>query len=79
MSQGYWGEHYYNEVLSPKPVFALGRVFAVNPLPETSKHTGLFHARYDSVNTESLMVRPQLQNYASSGIQYSRDVESVGG
>lgn len=77
MYGGYWGERYYNEALNPRITYALGRFFASNPLPETSTHTGLFHARYDSVITDSMMVRPRLQNYAAKGIQYSRDVEAV--
>lgn len=76
---GYWGEHYYGEVISQKWTVALGRVFAANPLPETATHPGLFQARYDSVATDSLLARPRLQNYAAKGIQYSRDVEHVTG
>ncbi len=76
---GYWGEHYYGEVISPRVTFALGRVFASNPLPEAATHTGLFQARYDSLITDSMLVRPRLQNYAAKGIQYSRDVESIAG
>lgn len=76
---GYWGEHYYNETVSQTVTLALGRVFAVNPLPETRRHTGIIQARYDDVASDSLLARPRLQNYAAKGFKYSPYVENVTG
>lgn len=74
---GYWGEHYYNETVAQDVTQALGRAFAVNPIPETTLHTGIIKSRYDDAFTDSMLVRPRLQNYAAKGFRYSPYVENV--
>jgi hypothetical protein len=74
---GYWGERFYLETVDQTVPQALGRAFSINPLPETTTHPGLFSSRYDDAFTDSMLVRPRLQNYAARGFRYSPYVESV--
>jgi len=71
IDNGYpWQGQQYNERLSPRITFGLGRAI-LRATAEAAQHTGLFHARYDDARTPQELIRPALQIQPSQRAHWS--------
>lgn len=77
-----WIPHYeqlFNVGLNPQITLALGNKIVVRAEHEIVAHPGLYQAHQGNAFSDSLAVRPRLQNFATKNPTYTRDVVNVPG